>query len=657
MRSGRSRVAVAAAALLLAPAAALAQGSISGAVTDKHRGRAARCDGRSDEHRVDRRHACRLHGRHRTVHDDRPAPGHVHGHVLAARLRHGHPRPDRAPRRRHPEPRRHAERRGAGGDGHRLGRRAGGRRPAGAAHRGHDGRDAGSDSDRAQHLVLRAADSRRQGAQAGRGRHGRGAAVRDDGPRPRRRAHHGADRRDDDQHDDLRRSLPGLHQPDAGRGDVVHHVRRHRGGAERRPADQHDPQRGRQRVQREPLRGADPEGAAVREPQRPDAGPRRHGLDPDRRHLRHQRIHRRAVPPRPAVVLLDGAAQRHRRRRDQQPHPGGRTRPRPQQHHQREPAPDVADERSEQDLGHVRQGAQAPVQPARPEHGPRDGSFVVDVAALRHRDGEVDVDDQQPDAGRVRILARLRGLGSRLLPVRQHPDLPGEAGARPVGHLLLDALLSGGRLAPAHGADARRRSLVQRRLPVGRPSRPAAYRQGRRRGQQLLSPLGVHGLGVVRHRVAQHQDRRELHRRSEPVHAVEQRQPAAAVRRGTEHGGAHPGLDELRPPPGGGQRRGRPAVRHDRPAGQRNRLRPSQLHRVQAELQRRVLRAGLVDDRPVDDQLRGAARLLRGLRSRDAEGPGALHPVVRAAGKIDVRVAQMGARLLAAAQRGLRPVR
>ena len=62
-------------------------------------------------------------------------------------------------------------------------------------------------------------------------------------------------RRDDDQHDDQRRPLPGLLEPDAGGGDVVHD-----GGAggrdpDRRPAHQHDPERGGQPVQRELVHG------------------------------------------------------------------------------------------------------------------------------------------------------------------------------------------------------------------------------------------------------------------------------------------------------------------------------------------------------------------------------------------------------------------
>ena len=102
----------------------------------------------------------------------------------------------------------------------------------------------------------------------------------------------------------------------------------------------------------------------------------------------------------------------HRQRHRQQLPARRLARHRRQQHHQRGDPPDVADGRQQQAVGHVRQGPQAPLPPAHSRAGRGDRRRLVDLAPLRHRAGQVDVDHQQPHAGRVRLLDRLRGLGS-----------------------------------------------------------------------------------------------------------------------------------------------------------------------------------------------------------------------------------------------------
>ena len=131
--------------------------------------------------------------------------------------------------------------------------------------------------------------------------------------------------------------------------------------ADRRPAHQHDPERGRQPVQRQLLRGRDAGRLAGREHQPAGPGSGRQRGAEGRHHLRLQHRDRRPDGPRHAVVLRDGAAERRRRRGAQQHQPGRDPGPRPEQHHERQRAADVADDVAAQDIGHVRQGAEAPL--------------------------------------------------------------------------------------------------------------------------------------------------------------------------------------------------------------------------------------------------------------------------------------------------------
>ena len=254
--------------------------------------------------------------------------------------------------------------------------------------------------------------------------------------------------------------------------DVVHDLGSGRRDAERRAAHQHDPERGRQPVQRELVHGLHAGQLAGEGPAAAGAGPGSLAADRRRPDLRQQRGHRGPDLPRPSVVLLDGPVERGEQR-DHQQHQPRRHAGSGQQHHpQRERAADVADDAAAQDLGDVRQGSEAPVQPAQPGRGPEHGGIVVDVPALRHRDGEVDGDAVEPDAGRVRVLAGLRGLGPRLLPVPRgrQPHRSAEARRGLAGDLLLDAVLPRGGLGRAHGADAGGHGAAT----PGTPRRPAS---------------------------------------------------------------------------------------------------------------------------------------------------------------------------------------
>ena len=614
---------------------------------------AARRDRRGDDRRSRRGAARRRHRRRRAVRAHRPAAGRVRPLLQAAGVR--------------PREARRARPRGGGDAVDRrdaVGRPAGGRPATGTARPGDDARDAGSHADRTQSVVVRPAGPGRQGPQAGRGRRRRRAAVPDDGPRARRRPHHRRDRRDDRQHDGQRRPLPGLPQPDARGRDVVHDVGTRGRDADRRPAHQHDSQRGRRPFRGETLHRRSAARGRQREPASRGAG--RQSAGPGQA-LRRQRVVRRSGPPRPAAVLHVGAPERRRlrhrlsrrtRRRSRREQPG-----------QRERAADVAGHAPAQALGDVRQGAEAPVRPARPGRRPGNGGVDVDLAALRHRDREVDRRAERPDAGRVRLLAVVPGLGRQLLPApAERPEhLPGAAGRRRPRGVLRDPVLPAGRLGPARGAVGAgpgRRPLVQPGLDLRRPARPAVRSQGRRREQQLHAPLGVSGRAVLRHGLAQLQLRNGLLPRPQPPHQHQQRPPRAALRGRPEpprtpDPGPAPGppVVRLQPPPGAGEPRRRAALRPDGHAGPGRRLQPPVEPGLPVGLQRRLLRAGLVDRRPADPRLRHAARLRRHVGARRPPGPGPFRARAAPAGASVERAAPLRPRPLAPPEHGLRPVR
>ena len=120
------------------------------------------------------------------------------------------------------------------------------------------------------------------------------------------------------------------------------------------------------------------------------------------------------------------------------------------------------------------------------------------------------------------------------------------------------------------------------------------------------------------------------------------------------------GMVQLRPSPGAGEHRRRHHTGELRPArhaGPRQRPERPVVPGLQAGLQRRPLRPGLVDHRPADPQLRDAGRLRGGLDSRGSQGPGPVRARVHAAGSTGDRVAELRPRLLAAAEHRLRRVR
>ena len=154
-----------------------------------------------------------------------------------------------------------------------------------------------------------------------------------------------------------------------------------------------------------------------------------------------------------------------------------------------------------------------------------------------------------------------------------YQERPGDVGLCPETPCYWDV---GSPEGPAADAGvAGRRPLVQRGPQERHLPGPDLRRQGRRRDQQLHAPLGVPERRVVRHRVAQLQVRDELHQGAQPLHAVEQRQPPAVLRRGPEPAGARPRLRHLRPLRRAGEHHRRAAVRDHRAPRPRERLRPT----------------------------------------------------------------------------------
>ena len=95
---------------------------------------------------------------------------------------------------------------------------------------------------------------------------------------------------------------------------------------------------------------------------------------------------------------------------------GSQQRARHQQLDGRWRAADLANQFEEQVFRRFRQVAQAAVHPARSGNRRGERINLLDLPPLQHRDGQVDLADQQQVAGRVRLLTVDAGLG---------PELPG----------------------------------------------------------------------------------------------------------------------------------------------------------------------------------------------------------------------------------------
>ena len=119
----------------------------------------------------------------------------------------------------------------------------------------------------------------------------------------------------------------------------------------------------------------------------------------------------------------------------------------------------------------------------------------------------------------------------------------------------------------------------------------------------------------------------------------------------------HQGLPWFDCSPGAGEPRRRAALRPDGHARPRRRLQPPVEPGLPARLQRRLLRAGLVDRRPADPRLRHAARLRRHVAARRPPGPGPVRARAAPARAPGERPAPLRPRPLAPPERGLRPVR
>ena len=253
------------------------------------------------------------------------------------------------------------------------------------------------------------------------------------------------------------------------------------------------------------------------------------------------------------VLALFLGQQLHRQHGDRRGHPGDRR----SVHPERARAADVADQPAQQVRGVLRRGRQVP----RPRHaeprGSRDRFRSVVLAGLSHQPGEVDVDGHEPSDARRRVLEQPRVLHERVSGRDQ--------------------------------ADSRHAGVVREHVTARERSRRP---QDRGDGREHAEPGAVQPavVGVVHHRLAQHQDRRSVsvghflsHRRCQrrPDANLPQQQHREAVHRARFGDGAQHAACAVR---------GTPQLRH------------------------RLLRAGLVDDEATHGERRHSLR--------DAEGAG-----------------------------------